>query len=319
MSTVVAGARAVESVGSSERKRGRWAMESRRDRGGLAAIYAGLALGCVVVLFPLIYIVAASFSSATAVIDNKVWLWPVDPTLTGYLAVFNFPGVWQSYLNSIIYTVFGTILSVTLSVLAGWPLSRPQLVGKRLVVWLLIVAFLFSGGIIPLYLVVKDLGMLNTRLAMIVPPALSIFSVILARSFFRSTVPDDLVEAAEIDGAGDFAVLWRIVLPMSKPVLAVLALIFAVGQWNSYFYALIFLNSQSLFPLQLVLREVLVLNELSPSSLSGLSPQEIAHFQDVQTLVQYSLIVIGSLPMIVLYPVAQRYFVKGMRLGSLKG
>jgi len=309
----------VPGVGARGSNPRQWRHESRRDRAVLSGIYLVLALVSIIILYPLIYIVAASFSSASAVISNRVWLWPVHPTLAGYLGVLDFPGVWQSYLNSIIYTVFGTLLSVSLSVLAGWPLSRPHLVGKRLVVWLLLFAFLFSGGIIPLYLVVKDLGMLNTRLAMIVPPALSIFSVILARSFFRSTVPEELVEAAQVDGAGEFAVLWRIVLPMSKAVLVVLALIFAVGQWNSYFYGLIFLDSQSLYPLQLVLREVLVLNELSPSSLSGLSPQQIAHFQDVQTLVQYALIVVGSLPMLILYPVAQRYFVKGMRVGSLKG
>jgi putative aldouronate transport system permease protein len=293
--------------------------ETASDRWTLAGVYAALGFIAVVVLFPLLYIVAASFSSASAVIDGKVVLWPIHPTLTAYIGVFDYPGVWRAYLNSIIYTVCGTALSVTLSVLAGWPMSRPYLVGRRILSILLIFAFLFSGGIIPTYLIVRDLHMLNTRWALIVPQALSIFSVILARSFFQATVPNELVEAAEVDGAGDFSVLWRIVLPMSKPVLAVLALIFAVGQWNSYFYALIFLSSQNLFPLQLVLRQVLVLNELTPSAISGLSPQEIAHFQDLQTLLQYSLIVIGSLPMLLLYPLAQRYFVKGLRVGSLKG
>jgi ABC-type glycerol-3-phosphate transport system permease component len=308
----------VRSV-TAVRPRGRKIKETKRDRLFLVGIYAFLAFIAVIILFPLIYIVAASFSSASAVIDGKVWVWPIHPTLTAYIGVFDYPGVWASYLNSIIYTVAGTALSVTLSVLAGWPLSRPNLYGKRVFVWLLLFAFLFSGGIIPTYLVVKDLHMLNTRLSMIIPGALSIFSIILARSFFASTVPNELVEAAEVDGATDFTVLIRIVLPMSKPVLAVLALIFAVGQWNSYFYALIFLNSQNLFPLQLVLRQVLVLNQLSPSAISNLSPQQIAHFQDLQTLLQYSLIVIGSLPMLILYPLAQKYFVKGLRVGSLKG
>lgn len=293
--------------------------ESRGDRMTLSGIYVVLTLIAVIILFPLIYVVAASFSSGTAVIDGKVWLWPVDPTLAGYLAVFKYPAIWQSYLNSVIYTVAGTVLSVTLSVLCAWPLSRPRLYGKTLITWALMFAFLFNGGIIPLYLVVKDLGMLNTRLAVIVPPAFSIFAVFIARSFFRSSVPDELIEAAEVDGASDFRVLWRIVLPMSKPMLAVLALIYAVAQWNSYFYALIFLNSQNLFPLQLVLRQVLILNQLSASSISSLSPEQIAHFQDLENILEYALIVIGSLPMLVLYPLAQRYFVKGLRLGSLKG
>jgi putative aldouronate transport system permease protein len=304
---------------ASLRSRGGPVHESKRDRALLGANYTFLAFVAVIVLFPLIYIVAASFSSASAVINGKVWLWPVNPTLTGYLTILRFPEIWISYLNAIIYTVAGTALSVTLSVLGGWTLSRPVLYGRRVFVWLLLVGFLFSGGIIPTFLVVKDLGMINTRWSLIIPGALSIFSLILARSFFQQTVPNELVEAAEIDGASEFAVLWRIVLPMSKPVLAVLALIFAVGQWNSYFYALIFLNSSNLYPLQLVLRQVLVLSEMSPSDISNLSPSELVHFQDMQLLTQYALIIVGSLPMLLLYPLAQRYFVKGLRLGSLKG
>jgi putative aldouronate transport system permease protein len=293
--------------------------DSRGDQVVLATIYVVLALIAVVILFPLIYIVAASFSSGTAVIDGKVWLWPVHPTLAGYLAVFDYPSVWQSYLNSLIYTVAGTALSVSLSVLCAWPLSRPRLYGKKLFTWLLLFAFLFTGGIVPQYLVVKDLGMLNTRLALILFPALNIFSVLIAISFFRSTVPDELVAAAEVDGASDFKVLWRIVLPMSKPVLAVLALLYAVGQWNSYFYALIFLDSQNLWPLQLMLRQVLILSQISANNISNLSPEQISSFQNLQQTLEYALIVIGSLPMLVFYPLAQRYFVKGFRLGSLKG
>lgn len=292
--------------------------ESPGDRVVLTGIYIVLALIVVIILFPLIYVVAASFSSGTAVINGKVWLWPVEPTLKGYLAVFHYPAIWRAYLNSIIYTVAGTALSVSLSVLCAWPLSRPRLYGKTVITWLLLFAFLFTGGIVPMYLVVKDLGMLNTRWSVIIPPAFSIFSVFIARSFFRSTVPDELVEAAEVDGASDFAVLFRIVLPMSKPVLAVLALIYAVAQWNSYFYALIFLDSQNLFPLQIVLRQVLVLNQVSASSVSNLSPEQLAHFQDLRNILQYAIIVVGSLPMLILYPLAQRYFVKGMQLGSLK-
>jgi putative aldouronate transport system permease protein len=293
--------------------------ESRGDRMVLSGIYVVLTLILVIILFPLVYVLAASFSSGTAVIDGKVWLWPVDPTFAGYLAVFDYPAIWQSYLNSVIYTVAGTVLSVSLSVLCAWPLSRPRLYGKKLITWALLFAFLFTGGIVPLYLVVKDLGMLNTRLAVILPPAFSIFAVFIARSFFRSTVPDELVDAAEVDGASDFKILWRIVLPMSKPILAVLALIYAVSQWNSYFYALIFLDSQNLWPLQLVLRQVLILNTLSASDISNLSPEQISHFQNLENILMYALIVVGSLPMLVLYPLAQRYFVKGLRLGSLKG
>ncbi len=292
--------------------------EPARDRMVLLGIYALLALVAVIILFPILYIVAASFSSAAAVIDNKVWFWPVGLNLSSYKAVFDYPGVWEAYVNSVIYTAFGTALSVTLSVLLGYPLSRPTFRGRRLISFLVLFAFLFSGGIIPLYLVVQDLGLINTRLSQIVPGALSLFSVILAKSFFQTTIPDTLIEAAEIDGASDFTVLRKIVLPMSKPVLAVLALIFAVGVWNSYFYALVFLNSQDLYPLQMVLREVLVLNQLSPSDFAHLSTQQMENFEQISTLLKYSLIVVGSLPILVIYPFAQKYFVKGFRLGSLK-
>ncbi len=292
--------------------------ESGQDRMILLGIYAFLTLIAVVILFPILYIVAASFSSATAVINNRVWFWPVGFNIASYRAVFDYPGVWEAYLNSIIYTVFGTALSVTLSVLLGYPLSRPTFRGRRFISFLVLFAFLFSGGIIPLYLVVQDLGMINSRLSQIIPGALSLFSVILAKSFFQTTIPDALIEAAEIDGASDFTVLRKIVLPMSKPVLAVLALIFAVGVWNSYFYALVFLNSDNLYPLQMVLREVLVLNQLSPSDFSHLSTQQMENFENVSTLLKYALIVVGSLPILVIYPFAQKYFVKGFRLGSLK-
>jgi putative aldouronate transport system permease protein len=292
--------------------------ESRGDRVVLSGIYVFLIFVVVVILFPLLYIVAASFSSASAVLADKVWLWPVHPTLDGYIAVFDYPGVWVAYLNSVIYTVCGTALSVTLSVMMGYPLSRPQLYGKRFFIWTLLFAFMFTGGLIPFFLVVKDLGMVNTRLSLIVPGALSIFSVILAKSFFQSTVPEELVEAAEIDGCTEFGALWRVVLPISRPIIAVLALIFAVGQWNSYFYALIFLNSQNLYPLQLLLREILVLGEMSPAAISNLTPAEIQNFENFSELVKYALVVVVSLPMLALYPFAQRYFVKGMRIGSLK-
>lgn len=300
------------------RRRRAWATETARDKATLSFIYIGLALFAVVILFPMLYVIAASFSSGTAVIDNRVWLWPVGFTLVAYKEVFDYSGFWQSYLNSVIYTVAGTVLSVSLSVMLGWPLSRSTFWGRRFLSFAVLFAFLFSGGIVPLYLVVQQLGMINTRWSQILPSALSLFSVLLARSFFRFTIPEPLVEAAQIDGASDLQVLRRIVLPMSKPVLAVLALIFAVAQWNSYFYALVFLNSQNLYPLQMVLREVLVLNELSPSDIANLSTQQLQNFTTISTLIKYALIVIGSLPMLAVYPFAQRYFVKGFRLGSLK-
>lgn len=281
-------------------------------------IYVILAIIGLIVLVPLIYIVAASFSDSSAVVSGKVFLWPVNPTLDAYKAVFNYPGIWLSYWNATYYTIATTVLSVVLTILFAYPLSRPGLYGRRLFNTLLLIAFLFSGGIVPLYIVVRSLGILNTPAAIILPTALSVFSVILARTFFRHSVPNELIEAAQIDGAGELRILWQIVVPLSKPIIAVLVLLAAVSSWNSYFNALIFLSSPDLFPLQLILREILVQNQLTSATINTLTPEQIAQFQNVATLLKYALIVVASLPLLAFYPFLQKYFVQGMHLGSLK-
>ncbi|MFD1673682.1 carbohydrate ABC transporter permease [Alicyclobacillus fodiniaquatilis] len=291
--------------------------EAMGDRIFLAVVYVFLSIIMIIVAYPLIYVFSSSFSSASAVTAGKVWLWPVDPTLYGYQAVFRYPEVWTGYLNSLIYTVGATILSVALTIMMGYPLSKKDFYGRQFFVWTLLFAMMFSGGLIPFYLLVKSLGLLNTRLSMIIPGALSVFSVIVAKTFFQSTIPEDLYEAAELDGCSDFGFLLRIVLPLSKPIIAVLVLWSVVANWNSYFNALIFLNSQSLYPLQLVLREVLIENSVSMSSLN-LSPEQLQLFQDMKTLLQYSLIVVASVPVLLMYPLAQKYFVKGVMIGSVK-
>ncbi|MFD1678069.1 carbohydrate ABC transporter permease [Alicyclobacillus fodiniaquatilis] len=291
--------------------------ESTGDRIFLTAVYVFLSIILIIVAYPLVYVFSSSFSSASAVIAGKVWLWPVKPTLYGYQAVFRYPEVWTGYLNSLIYTVGATILSVALTIMMAYPLSKKDFYGRRFFVWALLFAMMFSGGLIPFYLLVKSLGLLNTRLSMIIPSALSVFSVIVAKTFFQSTISEDLYEAAELDGCSDIGFLLRIVLPLSKPIIAVLVLWSVVANWNSYFNALIFLNSQSLYPLQLVLREVLILNNVSMSSMT-LSPEQLKMFEDMKTLLQYSLIVVASVPVLFMYPLAQKYFVKGVMIGSVK-
>lgn len=291
--------------------------ESRGDRLFLIGIYVFLSVIMLTIAYPLIFIVSSSFSSYAAVSGGRVWLWPVQPTLLGYKAVFDDSQVLTGYLNSAIYTIGGTLISVTLTVMMAYPLSRRDFFGRRLFIWMILFAMLFSGGLIPFYLVVKSLGLLDTRWAMLLPSALGIFQVLLAKTFFQATIPNELYEAASIDGCGDLRFLLRIVLPLSKAILAVLALLFAVSQWNSYFNALIFLNSQDLYPLQLVLRSLLVLNNQA-SSMQALNPTAYLEFETKKTLLKYSLIVVASIPILVLYPLAQKYFVKGVMLGSLK-
>jgi putative aldouronate transport system permease protein len=291
--------------------------ESKGDRAFLIGIYVFLGLILVAIGYPLIYIVSSSFSSYQAVEGNKVWLWPVQPTLLGYQAVFRNAQVLTGYLNSAIYTVGGTALSVTLTIMMAYPLSRKDFYGRRLFIWALLFAMIFNGGLIPFYLVVKSLGMLDTRWAMIVPTALGIFQVLLAKTFLQSTIPNELYEAAQIDGCSDIRFLLGIVIPLSKPIIAVLVLLYAVTQWNSYFFALIFLNSQNLFPLQLILRALLVLYN-NQTSMQALNPTEYQVFVTMKTLLKYSLIVVASVPVLLMYPLAQKYFVKGVMLGSLK-
>ncbi|UVI31051.1 carbohydrate ABC transporter permease [Paenibacillus spongiae] len=291
--------------------------ESMGDRIMMAVIYTVLTVVLIAVAYPLIYIVSSSFSSSSAVMSGRVWLFPVEPTLYGYEAVFQYPQIWSGYLNSILYTGLGSVISVTLTVMMAYPISNTTFVGRRILVWALLFAMLFSGGLIPFYLVVRSLHMLDTIWAMVLPGALSVFSVIVAKTFFQTTIPGDLYEAAQLDGCSDGRFLVSVVVPLSKPVLAVLFLWSAVGQWNSYFNALIFLNGEEKYPLQLVLREILVLNSVSTASMS-LSAEQLKQFEDMKNLLKYSVIVIASVPILMLYPFIQKYFVKGVMVGSIK-
>ncbi|WP_274652878.1 carbohydrate ABC transporter permease [Paenibacillus humicola] len=292
--------------------------ESGQDRIFLLCVYIFLSIILVLVFYPLLYILSSSLSSAAAVQGGKVWLWPVDPTLDGYIGVFKYNEVWTGFLNSFIYTVSGTVLSVSLTIMMAYPLSRKEMFGRSVWIWAILIAMLFNGGLIPFYLVVKDLGMLNTRSAIIVPTALNVFSVIVAKTFFQTSMPKELYEAAQLDGCGDFRFLTRIVLPLSTPILAVLVLWSAVGQWNAYFNALIYLNSRTMYPLQLVLREILVENQISFTNMSSIDPNKLVLMQNMETLLKYSLIVITTIPILVIYPFVQKHFVKGVFVGSVK-
>ncbi len=290
--------------------------ESPTDRALLVVIYLGLILAVLVVVLPLLYILASSFSSPHAVTAGQVFLWPVDFTLKGYQTVLSDPQVLLGYANSLFYMVAGTFISTTLTVCIAWPLSRRTFMGRNVIMSLLLFTMLFSGGLIPTYMVVQNLGMLDTRWALLLPQAVAVWQVIIARTFFRSAIPDELVEAAELDGASDWRFLWTMVLPLSKPLIAVIALMYAIGQWNGYFDALLYLKSSDLFPLQLVLRNILVLNATNGGT-NDLAAQ--ASNQELVNLLKYSLIVITSVPVLIIYPFVARYFNKGVLIGSVKG
>lgn len=290
--------------------------ETVGDRLFLVGVYFFLTIIFVLVFYPLLYVFSSSLSSPLAVSSGRVWLWPVDFSLRGYLVTLDSPQIITGYANSLYYTFFGTLISVALTVLLAYPLSRRTLVGRSGIMLFVTFTMIFSGGLIPTYLVVKDLGMLNTRWALLIPQAVAAWQVIIARTFFQVTIPDELAEAAALDGCSDLRFLWSVVLPLSKPILAVLVLMYAVGQWNAYFDALLYLKSADLQPLQLVLRSILILNTSTSGTMDAVT---MAERQQMADLLKYSLIVVGSLPVLILYPFAQRYFVRGMLIGSIKG
>lgn len=270
----------------------------------------------IVFLYPLIYIVSSSFSSADAVTAGEVWLWPVDFSLEGYKAVFAYKQIWTGYGNSLFYMIVGTFINITLTILAAYPLSRKDFYGRNFFMLLFLFTMLFSGGLIPNYLLVKELGMLNTRWAMIIPNAMSVFNVIITRTYFKMTIPDELHEAAKMDGCSDFRFLAKVVLPLSGPIIAVMGLFYAVGHWNAFFNALIYLRDQDYYPLQLVLNNILVQNEVDPEMFIDVESQ--AAIAGLRELLKYSLIVVASIPVLVIYPFVQKHFVKGVMIGSLK-
>ena len=269
----------------------------------------------VLVLAPLINIVASSFSSADAVIKGKVLLWPVEFNVEGYKAVFDYKGIWLSYWNTIVYTVVGTAINLFMTMIAAYPLARKNLPLKKPVVMLFMFTMLFSGGMIPGYLLIRNLKMINTIWAIVLPGAISVYNMIIARTFIQG-IPSDIEEAAKIDGCSDIYYFWKMVLPLSKTVIAVLALYYAVGHWNDYFTPWLYMNKTEKYPLQIILRTILVMNTFDAESM--LEDDLLAN-KALQDLLKYSLIIVSSVPILVAYPFAKKFFLKGVMIGALKG
>ena len=271
----------------------------------------------IIVLYPLLYIIACSLSDPKAVIEHRVTLFPVNFDLTAYKAVFANKDIGLGYLNSIIYVALGTFISVSLSMLLAYPLSRKEFYGRKFVTKFIMATMLFSGGLIPLYFVVKGIGLYNTRWALVLPNAVNVWNVIIARTFLQETITNELYDAAQIDGCSDLRFFFTVVLPLSGAIIAVLSLFYAVVLWNSYFDALVFLQDRKLYPLQIVLRNILIVNKTNPTMLSDVSAA--VRVQGLAETVKYALIVVASLPLLVIYPFVQKYFVKGVMIGSVKG
>lgn len=270
----------------------------------------------LVVLVPLIFVVAASFSDPDLVIRGKVLFLPKGFTMKAYGMVFENKDIWRGFGNTCFYTAAGTAISVVLTILAAYPLSRKGLAGKNVIMMLILFTMYFSGGMIPTYLLVKDLGMYNTIWALLIPSALSTYNLIVAKTFFENSIPGELYESAWLDGCGNFSMLLKIVLPLSKAILAVLVLYYAVGIWNAYFDALIYLRDTGLHPLQIVLRNILLLGQTEQMGTNDVGMAEKIKMAEA---VKYSAIVVSSIPMLLIYPFVQKYFVKGVMIGAVKG
>ena len=277
-----------------------------------------LLLISVIILYPLIYVLSASFSDPMSVTSGKMILWPVDVTLDNYAQVFKNRNIVLGFRNSLIIMICGTALNLVLTILAAYPLSRRDLWGSGVLMKLITFTMFFSGGLIPSYLLVsKTLGLMNNWLALILPGAISVYNMIIMRTYFMTSVPYELQESAEIDGCSQFGTLLRIILPLSGPVIAVIGLYYAVGHWNSYFNALLYINNEAMAPLQLYLRKVLTLN--SSQNILEMGADEAARQAMRAETIKYSVIVVSSIPMLIIYPFVQKFFVKGVMIGAIKG
>ncbi|MFE4571552.1 carbohydrate ABC transporter permease [Paenibacillus chitinolyticus] len=292
-------------------------IQSTREKAFDWAVYALLSLVSLIVLYPLVFVLVASFSSPEAVMRGEVWLWPKDITWMGYTKIFQNNEILTGYLNTIVYTVVGTAINLILSVAAAYPLSRKDFAGRNAISALMVFTMFFSGGMVPTYLLVKNLGMLNTMWALVIPGAVSVYNIIIMRTFFQSSIPGEMQEAASIDGCSNFGILWKIVLPLSMPIIAVMILFYSVGHWNSYFSGLMYLTDRDKYPLQLFLREILIQGQMQEM----LGVGDDSHARNVMEgeAIKYAVVIVANLPVLMLYPFLQRYFVKGVMIGSVKG
>ena len=296
--------------------------DTRADKIFLVFVYFFLAIALLIVLYPLIYIVSASISNPHLVNSGEMWLLPKGVTFEGYRTLLGNSSIWRGYLNTIYYTVLGTSINLLVTLPCAYALSRDDFYGRRAFTNFMLVTMFLSGGLIPSYLLIRSLGMLNTVWALVIPGAVSVYNVVVTRTFFQTTIPREMEEAAIVDGCSDFRLFMQIVLPLSTPIIAVMALFYGVGHWNSFFSALIYLSDKSMYPLQMILREILILQDMSSNTVSNVTSEMASMLYSKQQLaevIKYGVMIVSSLPVIIVYPFLKKYFVKGMMVGSIKG
>lgn len=279
--------------------------------------YTILTLVLIVIAYPLIFVVSASFSDPQAVIRGDVLLLPVNPTLRGYEAVFKNGKILTGFLNSVFYLVAGTILNLIMTMLCAYPLSRKEFKARGFISLFFVFTMYFSGGMVPTYILVNKLGLLNTRLAMIIPTAMSTYNMIICRTYIVNSIPDELYEASQMDGCTPFKYMLKVIVPLSKPILAVLTLYYGVAKWNDYFNAMLFLYKDNLQPLTIVMKEILIMGKVDMTQVTDASA--VSKLQGMSELLKYSTMVVATLPVLMLYPLIQKHLVKGVMIGAVKG
>jgi putative aldouronate transport system permease protein len=301
-------------------KKHRKIQETRSDKVFDAALYVLLFLMLIIVMYPLWFVLIASISNPLYVNSGTPLLWPRGFTTLGYTRVFADNRIWVGYGNTLIYAVCGTLVAVAVQVMAGYALSRKDLPGRNIFMWIFVFTMYFGGGLIPFYIIVKNLGLINTRFLMIILGCSSVYNIIIVRSFFVSTLPPELYEAASIDGCTNQRYFFSVVLPLSKAIIAVIALYNLVTQWNSYFNAMIFLTDRGKYPLQLFLREILLsAKTYEDTTLVGADAETAAMMEQMVEVIKYGVIVVSTLPVIIIYPFLQKCFVQGVMIGAVKG
>ncbi|MBP1915836.1 carbohydrate ABC transporter permease [Lederbergia galactosidilytica] len=269
-------------------------------------------------LYPLIFVLFASLSDPRLIYESPLLIWPKGFNITSYIEVFKNSEIWIAFKNTIIYTTIGTFINIFMTTLGAYPLSRDRFYGKNVITFFIVLTMFFSGGLIPLYLVNQQLGLMNTMWALVLPPAISVFNLVIMRTYFQTNLPKEVEESAFVDGATEFQLLYKIVLPLSTPIIAVLILFYGVAHWNSYFEALIYLTDREKFPLQLILREILVQNSMEQMLETAVDAGYADRMIEKQSL-KYAVVIVSTLPLLILYPLLSKFFEKGIMVGSLKG
>ena len=292
--------------------------ERGTDRAFNIFIYVFSALIILIVVYPLIFVLSASFSSPSEIIRGNVIFWPKGLNLDSYKAIISNSRILRGYGNTVFISVVGTAINIAMTTMCAFPLSNKKLAGRNVLTIFITFTMFFNAGMIPNYLLMKDLKLLNSYMVLMLPGAISVYNMLVMRNYFQSSIPGELIEAARMDGCGNLRTLFKIVLPLSKAIMAVMLIFYVAGHWNAYFSAMMYITDKDKYPLQLVLREILI--QASSYTEEGLGQGfSVVDASLKEVGIQYATIVVSSIPVMLLYPLMQKYFVKGVMIGAVKG